>query len=379
MKIALFTETFLPKIDGVVSILCLMLRRMEELGHQVVLFSPQGSPDHYAGAEVIGVSGPPLPFYPELRMSLPRPFIGRKLHQFQPDIIHVVNPAFLGPYGLYYGRRHRLPLLASFHTDIPRYLAHYGYGFLSPFVWGFFRTLHNLADLNLGPSTFVRDELRQRGIRNAHWWKRGIDTDFFTPGPADPAVRAQLTDGHPDQFLIVNVGRQSPEKGLFELRDAIFPTEGVRLALVGGGPSHEGLKSHYAGTPTVFPGFLKGQALIEAYRAADLFIFPSTTETFGLVALEAMACGLPVIAVKAGGIVDTVVHGENGFFYDEGHLEQIRPMITLLRDNPEQRQRMANNGLHHARNRSWRATMDQLLGYYERTIQEAEPRCHPKR
>jgi glycosyltransferase involved in cell wall biosynthesis len=177
-------------------------------------------------------------------------------------------------------------------------------------------------------------------------------------------MRARLTDGHPDDFLVINEGRQSPEKGLKPLRDHLFHRPGVRLAMVGGGPSHEEMKGYFRGTPTVFPGYLRGHDLVAAYRSADAFIFPSTTETFGLVALEAMACRVPVIAAHSGGVVDTVVDGVNGFFFDPTRPAQMGDLVTRWRENPGLREQMAENALHHARSRSWRATMDQLVEYY---------------
>lgn len=372
LKIAIFTEVFLPKIDGIVSIVCLMLRRLNELGHEVLLVGPETEYTEYEGAKIVSVSGPPFPFYPELKMNFARPFVRKALDEFQPDIIHATNPAFLGPYGIYYARRNNIPLIASYHTDIVNYARHYKLGFLAPAIWGYFRLLHNRADLNLGPSTYVRDMLVDHNFKNVHWWKRGIDTEFFSRGERDPKMRDCLTDGNPDDFLLVYVGRAAREKGLFELRDAIFPREGVRLALVGGGPAHEELKEYYAGTPTTFPGYLRGDDLIQAYRAADAFIFPSTTETFGLVALEAMACGLPVIAVKAGGIVDSVTHGETGLFYEKGQFDQIGPLVDQLHQNEDFRVQLAERGWQHAQNRSWRATMDQLVDYYFETIEVAK-------
>lgn len=369
LRIAIFTEVFLPKIDGIVSIVQLMLRRLNELGHDVMMVGPETPYETYEGAEIVSVSGPSFPFYPELKMNFARPFVRKKLDAFQPDIIHSVNPAFLGPYGIYYARRNHIPLLASFHTDIVNYARMYGLGIFSPLIWTYFRTLHNQADLNLGPSTYVRDMLIEQNFKNVHWWKRGIDTEFFSRGPCDPKVRHRLTNGNPDDFLLIYVGRAAREKGLFELRDAIFPRDGVRLAIVGGGPAYEELQVHYADTPTHFAGYLRGDDLIQAYRAADAFIFPSTTETFGLVALEAMACGLPVIAVKAGGIVDSVTHGETGLFYEQDQLDQIGPLVELLQDDPLYRQQLAERGWQHAQNRSWRATMDQLLDYYFQTIE----------
>lgn len=369
LKIALFTEVFLPKIDGIVSIIRLMLRRFHELGHEVVLVGPKTDYAEYEGAKIISLNGPPFPFYPELKINIPRPVVARSLKRFKPDVIHAINPAFLGPYGIYYARRHNIPLTASYHTDVTHYAKFYGLAVLTPTIWTYFRLLHNRADLNLGPSTYVRDMLIEHGFKNVHWWKRGIDTDFFSRGDCDPAMRARLTDGYPDDFLLIYVGRNSREKGLFDLRDAIFPRKNVRLAIVGGGPAHDELKEYYAGTPTVFPGYLRGDDLINAYRAADAFIFPSTTETFGLVALEAMACGLPVIAVKAGGIVDSVIDGENGLFYEQGKLEQIGPLVDKLHYDLPYRERLAENGWRHAQSRSWRATMDQLVDYYRMTIE----------
>ncbi len=364
LRVAVFTETFLPKIDGIVSVLQLMLQRLNEQGHQVILFGPEGGPEEFAGAEIVGVGGPKVFFYPELNFNYPRPWIYQRVKQFNPAVIHAVNPFVLGAFGLYCARRLDTPTLASYHTDMARYADHYGFGFTKPALWSYLRSIHNRADVNLCPSSAVRDELRDQGFRRVRWWKRGIDTDFFTPGPVDMAMRNRLSDGHPDDFLIVYVGRQSPEKGLFGLRDAIFPQEGVRLALIGGGPALEELKTYYAGTPTVFPGYLRGQELVDAYRAADAFIFPSTTETFGLVALEAMACRVPVIAAESGGIVDTVRDGYNGLYFDPEHPEQMGELVRRLRENPALRDELAANALTHARNQSWRATMDQLIDYY---------------
>jgi glycosyltransferase involved in cell wall biosynthesis len=364
LKIAVFTETFLPKIDGIVSILCLMLQRLNELGHQVLLFGPPGGPAKYAGAEIVGVGGPRVPFYPELRINIPRRFVWEKIAAFQPDLIHVVNPFFLGPFGMSYARRLNVPVVASFHTDLARYAHAYGFGFAAPLLWHYMRTLHNRADLNLCPSTAIRADLQEQGFRRVRWWRRGIDTEQFAPGPCNQEVRDRLSGGEPHKFLVINVGRQAPEKRLHLLRDQIFPADNVRLALIGGGPSHEPLKRHFAGTPTVLPGYLRGQALVEAYRAADAFIFPSTTETFGLVALEAMACRLPVIAARTGGVLDTVQDGINGLFFDPQQPQQIRQQVMRLRDQPQLREQLANNALQHARSRSWRATMDQLVDYY---------------
>ncbi len=368
LRIAVFTETFLPKIDGVVSILCLMLKWLNELGHTVVLFGPAGGPSEYEGARIVGIGGPRLPYYPELQANIPGPRIWEEVQHFQPDLIHLVNPVLLGLPVLGYAKRLGVPCLASFHTDLARYATHYGLGFLETTIWHYLRSIHNCAHLNLCTSTFMRDDLRSRGFQRMRWWRRGIDTELFSPGARNLAMRARLTAGHPNEFLIVNVGRHSPEKGLKEIREHIFPTQGVRLAFIGGGPSHNALKEHYRHTATVFPGYLRGVELVNAYRCADAFIFPSTTETFGLVALEAMACGVPVIAAKAGGVVDTVIDGVNGYLYDPAQLEQIGPLVQRLRQEPVLHANLAQSAIAHAQSRNWRTTMDQLVDYYYTAI-----------
>ncbi len=367
MKVAIFTETFLPKIDGVVTILCQVLERLHEKGHQVLLFGPPGGPQEYAGAEIVGVGGPPLPFYPELRINIPRKFVWEKVRAFQPDLVHIVAPFFLGPFGLSYARRLNVPILASFHTHVPNYVRHYGGAFIEPAIWSYMRALHNQAHLNLCPSTETLKDLRSHGFERVRWWQRGIDTSRFTPGPRDAAMRERLTGGRPDELLVLYVGRLSPEKRLDLARDPLFSVPGVRLAMVGGGPSQEQIRRHFRGTPTTFPGFLRGDDLVRAYRSADVFLFPSTTETFGLVALEAMACGVPVIAANAGGVRDIIRDGETGLLFDPERPAEIGALVRGLKERPELRAGLAERGLLHARGRSWQATMDQLIDYYEVT------------
>lgn len=378
MRVAIFTETFLPKVDGIVSILCQVLRRLDEQGHQTILFAPAGAPAEYAGAKVVGVGGFRFPIYPELRVSIPS---GRNFDQvrtFQPDLVHAVNPFFLGPFGLNYARRLNLPTVASFHTDVARYAKHYGGGFFAPLLWAYMRKIHNSASLNLCPSSTVLRDLRAHGFERVRWWHRGVDTERFTPGPRDDALRAHLTDGHPNDFLVVYVGRHSPEKRLETIRDSLFRGAGIRLALIGHGPSHAKLKAYYAGTPTVFPGYMQGAELVAAYRAADVFLFPSTTETFGLVALEAMACGTPVIAARTGGVLDIVRDGVNGLYFDPERPEQIGELVRQLQGAPAWRNELAANALAHAQSRPWQSTMDQLIDYYRLAIRTFRQSCSPK-
>jgi glycosyltransferase involved in cell wall biosynthesis len=368
MRIAIFTETFLPKLDGVVSVLCLALRRLNERGHQALVIGPPDMPGEYAGAPCIGTGGPRFPLYPEVRMNLPSRRIGRALQTFQPDLVHVANPVFLGPTGIAHARRRGLPLLASYHTDIPGYAKFYGYPWGEKLLWWLFRTMHNMADINLVPSTAVLRQVRAHGFRRVRWWRRGIDTDRFRPTLRDPAMRARLSGGYPDEFLMLYVGRIAKEKGVKRLRDPLCRMPGMRLALVGGGPEMQQIRSFYAGTPAVFTGFLDGDELVAAFASADALVFPSTNETFGLVALEAMACGLPVIAGMCGGLVDILEDGVNALACEPSDPRSIAECAARLQKSPELRARLSEGALAHARGRSWRTTMDQLIDYYELAI-----------
>jgi len=132
VKIALFTETFLPKVDGIVTRLTKTIEFLKKNGDEVIIFCPEGCPDSYMGATVVGVAAMPLPLYPELKLGLPGPAVSDKLEKFNPDLIHVVNPAVLGLGGIWLAKTNNIPLIASYHTHLPKYLEHYGMGMLEP-------------------------------------------------------------------------------------------------------------------------------------------------------------------------------------------------------------------------------------------------------
>jgi glycosyltransferase involved in cell wall biosynthesis len=189
-------------------------------------------------------------------------------------------------------------------------------------------------------------------------------------------MRARLSGGHPDEFLALYVGRIAKEKGVARLREPLRLAPGMRLALVGGGPEMEQIRAFYAGTPSVFTGFLDGDELVAAFASADALVFPSTNETFGLVALEAMACGLPVIAGMCGGLVDILQDGVNALVCDPTDPHSIAECLTQLKASPELRARLRAGAIEHARGRSWRATMDQLIDYYTVAVRVHERGRH---
>ncbi|MBD2503980.1 glycosyltransferase family 4 protein [Anabaena azotica] len=369
MRIALFTETFLPKVDGIVTRLRHTVDHLQRLGNQVLVVAPDGGITEHKGAKVYGVSGFPLPLYPELKMALPRPAIGSALEEFRPDIIHVVNPAVLGLSGIFYSKVQKIPLVASYHTHLPQYLQHYGLGMLEGLLWELLKAGHNQAALNLCTSTAMMEELSAHGIERVDLWQRGVDTELFQPDLASVEMRSHLSQNHPESPLLLYVGRLSAEKEIERIKPILEAIPQARLALVGDGPHRQALEKHFALTNTNFVGYLMGAELGAAFASADAFIFPSRTETLGLVLLEAMAAGCPVVAARSGGIPDIVTDGVNGYLFDPKAdiQDAINATIRLL-ENQQERDTIRQNARKEAERWGWAAATRQLQDYYQKVI-----------
>ncbi|MBD2194462.1 MULTISPECIES: glycosyltransferase family 4 protein [Calothrix] len=369
MKIALFTETFLPKVDGIVTRLRHTVDHLQRHGNQVLVIAPEGGITEHKGAKVYGVSGFPLPLYPELKMALPRPAIGHALEEFQPDIIHVVNPAVLGLAGIFYSKVLNIPLVASYHTHLPQYLQHYGLGMLEGLLWELLKGAHNQAELNLCTSTAMVEELSAHGIERVDLWQRGVDTELFHPDLASDEMRSRLSQNHPESPLLLYVGRLSAEKEIERIKPILEAIPQARLALVGDGPHRPALEKHFAGTNTNFVGYLMGRELGSAFASADAFIFPSRTETLGLVLLEAMAAGCPVVAARSGGIPDIVTDGVNGYLFEPTADIQgaITATVRLLQEKQE-RDSIRQNARQEAERWGWANATRQLQDYYQKII-----------
>jgi glycosyltransferase involved in cell wall biosynthesis len=373
MRIALFTETFLPKVDGIVTRLSHTVDHLQRLGDQVLVFSPDGGLTEYRGARICGVPGFPLPLYPELKLALPRPSIRQELADFQPDLIHIVNPAVLGLGGLYYAKSLDVPLVASYHTHLPKYLEHYGLGMLEGVMWELLKAVHNQAQINLCTSTAMQDALTSQGIERVEVWQKGVDTELFHPSLASQDVRADLSQGHPDSPILLYVGRLSAEKEIDRIKPVLEAIPNARLALVGDGPYRQDLEKHFADTPTHFVGYLTGEDLAAAFASADAFIFPSRTETLGLVLLEAMAAGCPVIAANAGGIPDIVTDGLNGYLFDPHDEQGAITATQRLLANPQERETLRQNARLEAERWGWSAATRQLQSFYDLVLARSMP------
>ena len=375
MKIAFFTETFLPKVDGIVTRLTKTVKHLIEAGDEVVVFCPEGGPEEYMGAKVIGVPAMPLPLYPELKLGLPGPAVSEALEELQPDLIHVVNPAVLGLGGIWLAKTNNIPLIASYHTHLPKYLEHYGMGMLEPLLWELLKAAHNQAILNLCTSTAMVRELSEKGIQNTALWQRGVDTETFRPELRSEKMRKRLLGGNDDQgALLIYVGRLSAEKQIERIKPVLEALPKTRLALVGDGPYRQQLEKIFENTATNFVGYLCGEELASAYASGDAFLFPSSTETLGLVLLEAMAAGCPVVGANRGGIPDIISDGKNGCLYnpdgtDGGSASLIKATQKLL-GNDVERQSMRRFAREEAERWGWQGATAQLRTYYKQVLED---------
>jgi glycosyltransferase involved in cell wall biosynthesis len=370
MRIALFTETFLPKVDGIVTRLKHTIEHLQRNGDEVLIFCPDGGLKSYHGAKIYGLSAFPLPLYPELKLALPRPEIRHQLEKFRPDLIHVINPAVLGLAGIFYAKNMGIPLVASYHTHLPKYLEHYGLGLLEGLLWELLKGAHNQAELNLCTSSVMVDELRQHGIERVDLWQRGVDTETFHPDRASLQMRHYLSQGEPTSHLLLYVGRLGAEKEIERIRPILAAIPAARLAIVGDGPHRTYLEDYFAGTSTHFVGYLGGDELAAAYASADAFIFPSRTETLGLVLLEAMAAGCPAIAARSGGIPDIITDGKNGCLFDPQDPQAAICATQKLLAESATNLNLRHNARTEAERWGWAAATKQLQTYYRSVVQE---------
>ena len=368
MRIAIFTEVFLPKIDGVTNRLRCTLDCLRSLGQEVVVFAPATAVSSYAGTRVFRVPGLPFSAYAGLRVSLPDPRIVWELRRFRPDVVHAVGPACLGIWGISAARALSIPIVASHHTDLARYASLYGLGWAEAAIWPILAWVHGRAQVNLAPSRHTRQEMREHGIENVGLWRGGVDTELFHPRKRSQAMRFRLSGGCPDSPILLYAGRLSPEKNLLALRPALDASPELKLALVGDGPARAELEEVFPKDRATFTGFLRGEELATAFASADVFAMPSTTETLGFVVLEAMSSGLPVVAANAGGIPDLVRDGENGILFDPERPQDAAKAVADLLDHDDMRRFYRQQARKSAEACDWTRETGELLDAYRRAI-----------
>ncbi|HEX4574964.1 MAG TPA: glycosyltransferase family 1 protein, partial [Gemmatimonadales bacterium] len=312
--------------------------------HEATVVAPRypyperGEPRRDPATDELRIPSVALPMYRDIRLALPHfRDIARFFDAAPPDVVHVHTEGALGLAGRRYALQHELPLVTTFHTNFPQYSRHYGVGLLEPLVWRWLLWFHRPAAVTFTPGEGVRDELVRRGIRSAAVWGRGVDTQFFHPTRRDASWRRWLTGGE-DTPIVLHVGRLAREKNLEVLiqawllaREALGPS--VLFVVAGEGPLARRIEARLPFVRLL--GFLPRHDLAKIYASADLCVFPSHTETCGLVALEAMASGVPVIAADAGGFQESVRSGVSGMLVSPHDPRAYADAITaLIQDAP---------------------------------------------
>ena len=379
MRVTLVTETYFPQVNGVSRTLGQLVRYLTETGDTVQLVVPDyggGARDLHEPTHRVRSISPP--FYKELRLPLP-PFgaAHRTIDAFQPDLIHIATEAMLGLSTLRHALWHAIPVVSSFHTNFDQYSDHYGVGWARGTIWRYLRWFHNRTRETYVPSRATIAALAARGFERQVLWPRGVDSRLFRPDrPGRLAVRRALGFGL-DDVVIGYVSRIAVEKNVTFLAEALARVTadrpGARFLFVGDGPARADVERQM-GPHARFVGYKSGEDLADHYAAADLFAFSSLTETFGNVVLEALASGLPVVALRAGGIGDIVQPGVTGLLCEpDATPEQFARAVTALVDDAELRRRIAASARDYALSQSWDTIMSALRQRYLGVIEHASP------
>jgi phosphatidylinositol alpha 1,6-mannosyltransferase len=374
VRIALFSEVYWPMVSGVGVTLLRLTRALEERGHQVRVYSasypmPPGQLDR---PEVYRSPSVPFFLYPDVQWAFPRlRDVVEDLARFRPDVVHVATEFTVGVAGLKAARQLRLPLIASSHTDYEKYAARYNVEWALRVGWHYLRWFYGHAHRVLCPSRIYEEHLHRRGVSHTGLWSRGVDPAVFHPRFRSEAYRQALGVG-PGDLLVTYIGRIAKEKNLVQLLqawEALAPHRGsARLALVGRGPLEDEIRRRQIPGVHVL-GLMHDRELSEAYASADIFVFPSATETFGNSLLEAMGSGLPSLAVSAGGVLEFSRHGDNAWLVAPNSATAIEEGLYRLMEDLPLRRRLSEGGLREAGERGWGQVYDQLLDDYRDTIE----------
>jgi glycosyltransferase involved in cell wall biosynthesis len=370
MKIAVFTDTYLPQINGVTNTLNKLIQYFVATGIEYRIFIPQYDTEildhnieHFYSIKLF--------FYPENRLAIPNSFrISSTLSKFQPDIIHIMTEFNMGIAGLNYGKRHGIPTISNYTTNFSQYTDYYKLNFLKQPIWNYMKWFHMQNDITLCPSNVARQLLNGQGIHNTQILSRGIDFKNFHPQNRNSHLRNEL--GISDKITFLYVGRVSLEKDLDILNKSYHAIQQkykdrVAMVLTGDGPYLEKCKQIFP-DDTIFTGFMKGKELSEIYASCDIFVCPSSTETFGNVVLEAMASGLPVIGADAGGVGEIIQHNVTGLKFAKRDSNKLTKCMAELADDIDLRDYLKTCGREYSTNRSWDKIFNGLVAIYNEIL-----------
>ena len=326
LRIAFVTETYPPEINGVSLSTARFIRGLRKRNHAIELVRPRQQREahdadaHAGDIDEVLVPGVPIPRYPDLRMGLPaKRLLARRWARNPPDLVHIVTEGPLGWSALRAAEESCLPVTSDFRTNFDAYSRHYGAGWLQKPVLAYLKQFHNRTRRTLVPTEQQRQKLASAGFSNLEIVARGVDTQLFNPARRSESLRRSWGAG-PDDIVVMHVGRLAPEKNLrllsATLRVVQARNAATRVVVVGDGPARGFLQQ--AHPRAIFAGTRSGEELAAHYASGDLFVFPSLTETFGNVTLEAMASGVAVLAFDYAAAAKHIRHGTNGYLVPYG-------------------------------------------------------------
>ena len=369
MRIAYFTDTFLPQVNGVSNTLDKLDKYLSIKCVEHLFLAPcySGTEINSKQSTIKRFKSVSLPIYPECRLSIPSyPNLCKLMKSFKPDLIHLITPFGIGLSGLRFAKENNIPLVSSFHTYFDAYLKYYKLEILEETAWKFFCWFHGHCSINFVPSKDTLEKLSCHGIKNLELWPRGIDAEIFNPQNRDTSVRSMY--GAENKLIFLYVGRLAPEKDLDVLLEVIRRVNDIHpgkacFVITGGGPYSKEMHK-YRMDNVFYTGYLRGKELSAIYASCDAFICPSSTETFGNVALEAMASGLPVIASASGGLKDNVIHFYNGFLCTPRDVQSFVKSVSYLVENKECLRALSINARKYTLTKTWDSVFDKLLSDY---------------
>ena len=380
LKVALVTETYPPEVNGVATTVARIVSGLIEKGHHVEVIRPrqgrcdQPTPARRGFSEVL-TRGLPIPRYPELKMGLPaRRLLQKRWRADRPDVVHLATEGPLGWSALKAALSLGIPVVSEFRTNFHAYSRHYGVGFLQSAIFGYLRRFHNQTACTMVPTTQLAGTLESSRFERLQVVGRGVDTGLFHPDRRSRELRASW-NANDETLVVLGVGRLAPEKNLGLLCDAFVRMSATspdsRLVLVGDGPSRDWIRARCP--EAILTGRKSGEDLARHFASADVLLFPSLTETFGNVTIEAMASGLAVVAFDYGAAGEVIRSGQTGWlarYADSGAYVQLAAAVAA---DPLGRRSVGPRARLMACELGWGGIVEQVIGHYIEAITSAEP------
>ena len=360
MRVAIVTESFLPHVNGVTHSVVRTLEHLRAAGHEALVLAPGDPPARVHGARVVALRSLPMPGYAEVRVGVSSTrTVQRELAAFAPDVVHLASPFTTGRPTVRAAAALGLPTVAVYQTDVAGFAGRYGLGAATDAAWRVVRSVHEQVDLTLAPSRTSARALEEHGVPRVTVWPRGVDAVRFSPRHRDGTWRRRLA---PDGAVLVGfVGRLAAEKQVGDLA-ALQDVPGVRVVVVGDGPQAADLRR--ALPRAVFLGQVTGAALSRVVASLDVAVQTGPHETFCQSAQEALAAGVPLVAVGAGAVAELVDPSRTGWLYAPGDLAALRAAVVDLAGDAAKRRAMGAAGRRAVEGRTWQLVGEQLLGHY---------------